>query len=90
MTIDSLSSKEKLRKENGSQYSDLVPTPLNDIDMLYMNFCRHTGSALIFLQEAILEESKTQKLNATRKGVCEIIGVSDYLPKIIFHSENFS
>jgi len=51
---------------------------------VHMNFRGHTGGASSFGIGAILDESKAQKLNATSTGICEIIGVSDYLPKIIF------
>ena len=75
-----LELKAKIRAENLYLMHHFV----NAAHGVDINFRVHTGGVSTFRQGAIIEELKTQKLNATSTGAYEIVGVSYYLLKMIF------
>ena len=74
----------ELKATIGAENLYLMHHFVNAAHGVHMNFRGHTGGVSTFGQGAIIEESKAEKLNATSTGACEIVGVSDYLPKMIF------
>lgn len=73
-----------LKATIGAESLSIMHNYVDSSHGVHANFRGHTRGASTFGQGVVIEEAKAQKLNATSTIACEIIGMSDYLPKVIF------